>query len=209
MNGVARTLHLALLLLLVGSATAARMAYGYWVHSPGNSVYSDMGVYYSQAVHLREGTLSPQDTLYPMGYSALTAAAFAVSSHPLRLVGAAQAVAGGLTCLLAYLLARRASLSPAWSLVAASLVALYPPFVFYSSMLLTESVSPLLFTLVMWLMFRVIDRRLWQWAVALGLTFATASLVRPNFLPFAAVVALCAWVGVNRRWKIFSRRSKK
>ena len=201
MNGVARTPHLVLLLLLVGSATAARMAYAYWVHAPGNSVYSDMGVYYSQAVHLREGTLSPQDTLYPMGYSALIASASAVSSHPLRLVGAAQAVAGGLTCLLAYLLARRASLSPAWSLVAASLVAFYPPFVFYGSMLLTESVSPLLFMLVMWLMFRVIDRRRWQWAVALGVTFATASLVRPNFLPFAAVVALCVWVGVNRQWK--------
>jgi 4-amino-4-deoxy-L-arabinose transferase-like glycosyltransferase len=137
-----------------------------------------------------------------MGYPALIAAAYAVSSHPLRFLALVQALAGGLTCLLAYLLARRASLSPAWSLLAASVVALYPPFVFYGSMLLTESVSPFIFMLMVWLMLRAIDTPRWQWATALGLTFSAASLVRTNFLPFALVIAVCVWVGVNRRWKI-------
>ncbi len=194
--------HIVLLLILVSSATAARMAYGYWVHSPGESVYSDMAVYYRQALHLRDGTLGPEDTFNPMGYPALIAAASAVSTHPLRLVALAQALAGGLTSLLAYLLARRTSLSPAWSLLAATLVALYPPFVFYGSVLLTESVSPFIFMLMVWLMLRAIDTPRWQWATALGMTFSAAALVRPNILPFALVIALCVWIGVNRQWKI-------
>ena len=198
----ATRLHIVLLLILVSSATAARMAYAYWVHAPGKSLYSDMAMYDRQARHLWNGGLGPEDTFNPMGYPALIAAAYAVSSHPLRLVALVQSLAGGLTCLLAYLLARRASLSPAWSLLAASLVALYPPFVFYGSMLLTESVSPFIFTLMVWLMLRAIDTSRWQWATALGVTFSAASLVRTNFLPFALVIAVCVWVGVNRRRKI-------
>jgi 4-amino-4-deoxy-L-arabinose transferase-like glycosyltransferase len=198
----ATRLHIVVLLVIVGSATAGRAAYAYWVHAPGKSICWDMAAHDSQARHLWEGTLDPGDTFRPMGYPALIAAAYAVSSHPLRLVALVQTLAGGLTCLLAYLLARRASLSPAWSLLAASLVALYPPFVYYGSMLLTESVSPLLFILMVWLMLRAIDTSRWQWAAALGVTFSAASLVRTNFLPFALVIAVCVWVGVNRRWKI-------
>jgi 4-amino-4-deoxy-L-arabinose transferase-like glycosyltransferase len=165
-----------------------------------------MAAYVNQGRHLREGTLGPPDTFFPMGYPALIAAAYAFSSHPLRLVALVQALAGGLTCLFGYLVARRASLSPAWSLGAASLVALYPPFVFYGSMLLTESVSPLLFTLVVWLMLRAIDTRRWQWAATLGVTFSAASLVRTNFLPFAPVIAVCMWVGANGQWKTAVRQ---
>lgn len=198
----ATRLRIVLLLILVSSATAARMAYAYWVHAPGKSVYSDMAAYDRQARHFREGTLSPEDTFFPMGYPVLIAAAYSVSSRPLKLVAVAQAVAGGLTCLLAYFLARRAALSPGWSLVAGSLVAIYPPFLFYGSMLLTESVTPFLFTLLVWLMLRTIDTRRWQWAAVVGLTFSVASLVRTNFLPFALVIAVCVWIGVNGRWKV-------
>ena len=198
----ATRLHILLLLVLVGSATAGRVAYAYWVHAPGRSLYADMLSYHRQAQHLREGTLSPEDTFFPMGYPALIAAAHSVSSRPLKLVAVAQALAGGLTCLLAYFLARRAALSPGCSLVAGSLVAIYPPFLFYGSMLLTESVTPFLFTLLVWLMLRTIDTRRWQWAAVVGLTFSVASLVRTNFLPFALVIAVCVWIGVNGRWKV-------
>jgi 4-amino-4-deoxy-L-arabinose transferase-like glycosyltransferase len=197
----ARRRHIVLLVLLVGLATAGRLAYAYWVHAPGKSVYSDMKSYMNAARHLREGTLGPWDTFFPIGYPAMIAGAYTVSNQPLRLMAVAQALAGGLTCLLAYVLARRITLSPAWSLVATSLIALYPPFVFYGSLLLTESVSPLLFTLMIWLMLRAIDTPRWPWAAMLGVTFAVASLVRTNFLPFAPVMAVCLWVGARGRWK--------
>jgi hypothetical protein len=144
-----------------------------------------------------------------MGYPVMIAAAYSVSSRPLKLVAVAQSLAGGLTCLLAYFLARRAALSPGWSLVAGSLVAIYPPFLFYGSMLLTESVTPFLFTLLVWLMLRTIDTRRWQWAAVVGLTFSVASLVRTNFLPFALVIAFCVWIGVNGRWKVCRHAARR
>ncbi len=198
----ATRLHLVLLLVLVSSATAGRMAYAYWIHSPAESVYSDMAAYYRQALHLSNGSLGPGDTFFPMGYPALIAAADAVSSHPLRLIALVQALAGGLTCLLAYLLARRAALSPPWSLLGAFITALYPPFVFYGSLLLTESVAPFLVMLTVWLMLRAVDSSRWRWAAALGVTFSAASLVRTNFLPFAVVIAVCVWVGLHRQWRL-------
>ena len=193
--------QLLFLVLLVVAATTLRLAYAYWVHAPGRSVISDMAAYHRQARHLLDGTLGPDDTFYPIGYPALIAAAYRISSSSLGLLAVVQAIAGGLTCLMAYLVARRFALPAAWALAAAAIVAAYPPFVFYGSLLLTEAITPLLFTLMIWLLVRVIETRHWRWAAALGVTFAAASLVRTNFLPFAPVVALCVWTGVGRRWR--------
>ncbi len=203
---LAPRLQIFILVLLVGLATAARIAYGHWIHAPRNSIYSDMEVYQRQARHLRQGPLGPDDTFFPMGYPAMIAGAHAVSSNGLKLIAVVQSVAGGLTCLLAYLLARRLSLSPAWAIAAAAVVAIYPPFIHYGSLLLTEGIAPFLFTLMVWLMVRAADTGRWWWAAALGITFSAASLVRTNFLPFAAVIVLCIWAGLNRQWRIAAKQ---
>ncbi len=202
----ASRLQIVLLVLLVGLATAARLAYGHWIHAPRNSIYSDMEVYQRQARHLRQGLLGPDDTFFPMGYPAMIAGAHAASSNGFKLIAVVQSVAGGLTCLLAYLLGRRFSLSPAWAIAAAAVVAIYPPFIHYGSLLLTEGISPFLFTLIVWLMVRAGDTGRWWWAAALGITFSVASLVRTNFLPFAAVIVLCIWVGLSRQWRIAAKQ---
>jgi hypothetical protein len=186
-------------LALVAAATAGRLAYAYWVHAPGQSVYTDMAVYHRQALHLLAGVLSPEDTLFPMGYPALVAAAYAVSERGLRVMTGIQALAGGLTCLLAYLVARRFYLSEGWALAALVAVALYPPFIHYGSLLLTEAVSPLFFTLTIWLMLEALDRPTWWRVVALGVSFAVAVVIRPNLLPVAPVIAVCVWVGLGRQ----------
>jgi 4-amino-4-deoxy-L-arabinose transferase-like glycosyltransferase len=193
---VTRRQH-TLLLLLVVAAIAARLVYAYWVHAPGQTVVSDMGAYHQQARHLLAGTLGPSDTFFPMGYPALIAAAYHLSPAGLRVMAAVQACAGGLTCLLAFLVARRFDLTFKGGLAAAATVAVYPPFIFYGSLLLTESISPLLVTLTIYLLLRTIETPRWWWAAALGLTFATASVVRTNILPFAPVIALCLVIGVG------------
>ena len=88
----------------------------------------------------------------------------------------------------------------------AAVVAIYPPFIHYGSLLLTEGIAPFLFTLMVWLMVRAADTGRWWWAAALGITFSAASLVRTNFLPFAAVIVLCIWAGLNRQWRIAAKQ---
>lgn len=129
------------------------------------------------------------------------------------LVGLTQVVCGALTVLLVARLGWRLGLGR-WSLLAAALVACDPLLVHQSAQLMTETLATLL-AVVVWSVFdafldvsRVAQRgefiapspRPRLQAVSLGLAFGLATLCRPTFLPWVALLLLwLAWLAVRQR----------
>lgn len=189
--------NMALVAVLV-VATIVRFAVLVWFHKPSDSVYSDMGSYHAQALRILADELSPHDTIRPIGYPAFLAAIYAVSHRSLKAVAIVQAMLGVLTCALTYLLARRFQLPPRWALVACAVIAVYPPFVFYGTYLLTEAIAPLLITAMIVAALWSFERRSWTTAAVVGILFAIASIVRPNTVPIFPFLCGAAWIAAGR-----------
>lgn len=165
------------------------------VHSPGESLYSDMGNYDAVAEHIRHGRMSAADSFYPIGYPGFLAVIYALTDRNFMFVGVVQAVLGAATCWLVAVLTLRLTASRGASLVASAATALYPPLVYYGAMLLTESIAPFWFTLSVWLLLRAIDAPTHPRTAAAGITLAVATLIRPNVLvlyPFIVIVMMHA-----------------
>lgn len=151
---------------------------------------------YPRTIYLLQG--GPTAVRGP-GYPFLLGGVYALTGDSLtagRLMGAAL---GALAVLLLYLVARRI-----WgrriALVAASLAAVFPPFVLLSRDLLSES---LFIVLVLGAILCVLDFRrsggMLRWAVAAGLLCGLAALTRNTGVVLAAVIALGVWTG-RPRW---------
>jgi len=85
------------------------------------------------------------DTYHPPGYYYFLAAIYGLFGHSYLAVRIAQAVLGTVTCLLVYLLAREAFGATA-GLIAGLAAAAYPPLIFYTGVLLTETLTTFLLT---------------------------------------------------------------
>jgi 4-amino-4-deoxy-L-arabinose transferase-like glycosyltransferase len=100
------------------------------------------------AVHTAEAYLFHplgSDTYHPPGYYYFLAAVYALFGHSYLAVRVVQAVLGTLTCLLVYLLAREIFGPPA-GFLAGLTAAVYPPLIFYTGVLLTETLTACLLT---------------------------------------------------------------
>ena len=164
-------------------------------HNPGDSLYSDMANYDGVAEHIRHGELSASDAFYPIGYPAFLGSVYALTDRNFTVVAILQALLGAATCGLVAMLTVRLSPSTAASLAAATAVTLYPPFIYYSAMLLTESVAPFWFTLSVWLFLRAIEAPTIRRHAFAGVTLAVATVIRPNVLvlyPFIVMVTVHA-----------------
>jgi hypothetical protein len=186
------------LIAILAVAAATRFAVLAWFHAPSDSVYSDMRTYHAMALRILEDVLSPQDTIRPIGYPGFLAGIYAVSRHSLKAVAIVQAFAGVLTCALTYPLARQFGLPRGWALAACALIAVYPPFVFYGTYLLTEAIAPLLMTALMVAALWSLERRSWAAAVLAGFLFACISAIRPNTLPLFPFLCAAAWIALGR-----------
>jgi 4-amino-4-deoxy-L-arabinose transferase-like glycosyltransferase len=126
---------------------------------------------------------------YPVGYPAAIGAVYAIAGpHP----GAAMAfnaALGALAALAAHRLAARAGSRKA-ALAAGLLVALHPGLVAYTPALMTEGVTASLVTVAAavaaW------TGNAWRRAIALGLLLGAATLVRPQSIILAPLLALLA-----------------
>ena len=128
------------------------------------------------------------------GYPAFLAA----TGANVRIARVLQAILDTSSVLAVYLLARR-WLSPRASIVAAALVAINPFLVYFSGLLLTET----LFTAMLaWGMYLITSARTFPWLLG-GVTLATSVLVRPGALPLPVILgvlgALAGAAAVNRR----------
>ena len=109
------------------------------------------------------------------------------------------AVAGTLAVFVVYLLGRRLG-GPLAGLVAAGLAAIYPPTLFYTSLLSGEPLAILTVPAAVLAFLWAADRGRSPWAWALpGPLLALTALLRPEYLALTALLALLAVVIVWRR----------
>ncbi len=117
----------------------------------------------------------------------------------LELARVVLALVGSLAVLFAFLIGRRLS-GPGAGLLAALVVAGYPALLQYQGMLMTE---PLAVTLLAGSMLAYLwagdDRGRWAWVLP-GLLLGLLALVRPEYLPFGALLPLIALL--RARWHV-------
>ncbi len=191
----------AALVAIVVVATGLRFAM-LWFHAPSDTVYSDMASYHGHAQRILADELSPHDTIRPIGYPAFLAVIYAFSHRSLRAVAIVQAILGSLTCALTYPLARRFQLPHGWALLACAVIALYPPFIFYGTYLLTEAISPLFLTALVVATLWSFEQWSWTATAVVGVLFAIGSIVRPNTVPLFPFLCAAAWVAADYRWRV-------
>jgi 4-amino-4-deoxy-L-arabinose transferase-like glycosyltransferase len=123
---------------------------------------------------------------YPVGYSALLAAAYRVFGVGLAVGPVVNAVIGTLLVVVVHRLALR-GLTENRARIAAGLTALHPGLIIYSAVLMNELLCALLVLTGAWITVR---RLRWANAFIAGVAFGLATLVRPSALFVAPLVAL-------------------
>lgn len=178
---------------------------------PRDGRLDDTVVHYYTAQYLAEGqgfvTLEADpaertpSAATPPGYPAALAAVFllpgddVVAGRVLNIV-AGLALVAGVYYLGSRLWDRRAGL------IAAGLIAVFPSHIYFSSLLMKETLfAALVVGILAMTLAWTLKERVSLWLVLLlGVTIAFAGFVRPEGLPFAAVIVLL-WVIVHRNWR--------
>ncbi len=141
------------------------------------------------------------DTYHPPGYYYFLAAVYALSGHSYLAVRVAQAFLGTLTCMLVYLLGKAVFGSSA-GLLAAAFSAMYPPLIFYTGVLLTETLSTFLLVATAWLLLSSLSRAPRPRTVSLviaGFSLGFAALTR-SILLVTMPMALLWILTIGGRW---------
>lgn len=172
------------MIVLVG--LLARLAYVVWY--PQEPVVFDAAGYDQAAEALNNGErdASVRGPVYP----AFLAATYKAFGHSYAAVRIAQALLVSVTALLTFVLAR-SIFDRDRGLVAASLVSFYPGFLFYSGLLLTETVFALLLTLFVVCVVQAQRRGGFGWATGCGVALGFATMCRMEIIGVAVLVA--AW----------------
>ncbi|HEX6790528.1 MAG TPA: glycosyltransferase family 39 protein [Candidatus Krumholzibacteria bacterium] len=95
-----------------------------------------------------------------------------------------------LSCILAYYIALRLFRSARGALMAAALYALYPPFIFNATQLITETVTNATFLGALAAFLRFVDTRRTGDLLVSGLCVGLGTLIKPPMAPLGAVFAL-------------------
>jgi 4-amino-4-deoxy-L-arabinose transferase-like glycosyltransferase len=179
-------------------ALGLRLAFGLWLHPPGEFVFSDMWVYDHRAGRLLSGELGPWDTFTPVGYPALLAGMYALFGRNFPAIAVVHALFGAASTLLVQRIGRRVP-GRAVALISASLVAIHPALVLYSGLLLSETSFGFLLLASLWLLLRMAERPSIARAALAGSVLGLATVVRPNLLAFAPLLVPWLWVVAGRR----------
>lgn len=144
------------------------------------------------AVHTAERYLFHplgSDTYHPPGYYYFLAAVYASFGHSYLAVRIVQAVLGTLTCLLIYLIGKSV-LGEAAGKLAAAVAAIYPPLIFYTGVLLTETLSTFSLAAATWIVLRASREPTWRYRrlVLAGLFLGLSALTRSVLLIVVPVV---------------------
>jgi hypothetical protein len=156
----------------------------------------DMALYAQRAGRLHRGVSGAEDTFTPVGYPAALALLEQVAGPDLAGVGVAHAVLSAATCSLAVLLGFELTREAGRGLVAGLVLAGYFPLIFYTGLLLTETLFSFLLVLSALLLARAVAGRGGLAAACLaGAGLGAAAAVRPNLLLFfPLLVVLVAFV---------------
>ncbi len=207
--------HLVLLIGIVVLAIGLRLAWIAYVNpNPLDGRTDDTAFYASagQALAAAKGYvnfLGFPTAQWPPAYPFLLAGMFKLfGSTNFVVPKIVNALAGGLTCLLIYLIAARV-FERRIGLLAALLFALFPGQIYFSTLLMTESLTPalvglMLLLLLMW----VVERRDTRWFhhVTLGVLFGVALLARGEAV-MLVLAALLIWKLAVPAWRLFARQA--
>lgn len=128
-----------------------------------------------------------QTPLYPYALGVL----FKIAGHDLDLVRILQAVLGAASCVLLGLAGRR-FFSDRAGAIAALLLAVYPPAIFFDGLIQKSSLDIFLVTLALFLIGEFQARRDWRWLIALGAAGGALALNRENAFVLYPVIG--AWL---------------
>ena len=131
-----------------------------------------------------------QAPLYPYGLAVV----FALAGHSLGLVRVIQAVLGAASCVLLGLAGRR-FFSDRAGVIAALLLAVYPPAFFFDGLIQKSSLDIFLITLLLALTGEFTARRHWTWLAAMGLVAAAFMLNRENARVLIPAIGAWLWIG--------------
>ncbi len=128
-----------------------------------------------------------QTPLYPYWLAVI----FSIAGHNLGLVRVIQAILGAASCVLLGLAGRR-FFSDRVGVIAALLLAVYPPAFFFDGLIQKSSLDIFLVTLALALLGEFHRRPDWRWLAALGAATAALVLNRENALVLYPVIS--AWL---------------
>jgi len=190
----------ALLLLALVLRMAAAFAYGVHQNWPASDTFGDTGEYREIAQRLdRMGDMSlirdgrvyhaSRPPLYPLFLAGLLRA---FPGDETRTAVILQSLMGALTCYLVYRIAADRFGERA-GLIAFFLCAVYPFFIFYTGLFLTETLFVLLYVALNFLLGKTSGRCKPVWAALAGAAMGLGALTRSELLAFP-FVALPLWV---------------
>ncbi|MCJ7491942.1 MAG: glycosyltransferase family 39 protein [Dehalococcoidia bacterium] len=206
--------HVLALLAIIVLAIGLRVAWiAYVSPNPADGRLDDTAFYDHAGRALADGKgyvhfYGLPTAQWPPAYPFMLAGMYKAFGHHIIIPKLVNALAGGLTCLLIYLIAARV-FDRRVGLVAAFLFAVFPGQLFWSSLLMTESLTPALLCLMLLLfMMWVVERRDAGWLRhgTLGALFGVAVLARGEG-PVLMLAALVVWRLVVPSWRQYAREA--
>jgi 4-amino-4-deoxy-L-arabinose transferase-like glycosyltransferase len=206
--------HLLLLLAIIALAVGLRVAWIAYVNpSPFDGRTDDTAFYAFAGKSLAEGKgytnfYGFPTAQWPPAYPFMLAASFKAFGDNIVIPKIANALAGGLACLLIYLIAAKV-FDRRIGLLAAFLFAVLPGQIYFSTLLMTESLTPalvglMLLLLLMWVVERKEAR--WYQHAAIGVLFGVALLARGEAV-MLVLAALLIWKLAVPAWRLFARQA--
>jgi 4-amino-4-deoxy-L-arabinose transferase-like glycosyltransferase len=206
--------HVLALLAIIVLAIGLRVAWiAYVSPNPADGRLDDTAFYDHAGRALADGKgyvhfYGLPTAQWPPAYPFMLAGIYKAFGHHIIIPKVVNALAGGLTCLLIYLVAARV-FDRRVGLVAAFLFAVFPGQLFWSTLLMTESLTPALLCLMLLLFIMwVVERRRAGWLryAILGALFGVALLARGEGVVLL-LAALVVWRLVVPSWRQYAREA--
>ncbi|MCW3066010.1 MAG: hypothetical protein JWN32_3182 [Solirubrobacterales bacterium] len=195
---------LALILVVGGALRAQQAAHGSGYQSADERSYAKLAIDLAKHGHYGDASTHMSQPLHwPPGAPALFALAYKLhpSAHGSLKINSvlwAQWLVGVALIVVVFLLGRMLA-GDAAGLIAAAVIALYPPLIINTSQQLSEPLGALVLALgVLALAWAVREGRPWRWGLA-GLALGAAVLVRADLLAAPFLIAIVVAVVLARR----------
>lgn len=139
------------------------------------------------------GIFHPDTGVYrPPLYGLMLAGIYSMVGHAIDAVRLLQAVIDTATCALLYMLGRRLGRAQV-GLLAAGMGATYPLFIFFTGIVMAETLLVFLTTASIFLFLRFWDDPTYQRAASFGAAIGLSALCKPVLLPYLPLVLIWWW----------------
>lgn len=172
--------------------------------TPTQDTFSDWKEYDLVGLSLAAGTgftiYGQPYLIHPPGYPLFLGFLYLLFGHSFAAVKVAQSLLGALTCVVILLIGERL-FTRRVGLVAAAIAAVYPHLVYYTGILMAETLFVFLSTLCLYTLVRLREDPSPRHMALAGVALGVASLTRPMLLFLPALLLLWIWLefGTARR----------